>query len=89
MIILFQTLHQPLKLKYQCQRQSTWKLAINSLIAILEKGLPVAYKDSRTGSYTFEVAWSQHCLTEDPLKVFIAFLFRTVSFHVGGACVNI
>ena len=48
--LLFQTLHYPLKLKYQCQRQTTWKLAINSLISILEKGLPVAYKDTRTGS---------------------------------------
>ena len=49
MNILFQTLHHPLKLKYQCQRQTTWKLAINSLITILGKGLPVAYKDTRTG----------------------------------------
>ena len=52
--ILFQVLHQPLKLKYQCQRQTTWKLAINSLITILGKGLPVAYKDTRTGPYVMK-----------------------------------
>ena len=58
MHIFFQTLHYPLKLKYQCQRQTTWKLAINSLISVLAKGLPVAYKDTRTGWF---ILWKNMC----------------------------
>lgn len=34
----------PLALKYQCMSSSTWKLAVSSLIAALQTGLPVARK---------------------------------------------
>ena len=35
------TLHLPLKLKYACPSQSTWKLAIELLMHVLHHGLPV------------------------------------------------
>ncbi|WAR26923.1 MON2-like protein, partial [Mya arenaria] len=39
------TLRQPLSLKYGCPSSSTWMLAINSLLRVLESGLPVARKN--------------------------------------------
>lgn len=41
-VILKQALHLPLSLKYKCLSSSTWKLAISSLISILQTGLKVA-----------------------------------------------
>lgn len=38
---LIQALRVPLALKYKCPSQSTWKLAVNSLITVLKTGLPV------------------------------------------------
>lgn len=66
---IVKTLHLPLKVKYGCQRQTTWKLAINSLIRILEVGLPVAYKDTRSELF--------HSMWEELAATFEDFLFAT------------
>ncbi|XP_052779500.1 protein MON2 homolog isoform X2 [Mya arenaria] len=42
---IIKTLRQPLSLKYGCPSSSTWMLAINSLLRVLESGLPVARKN--------------------------------------------
>lgn len=41
---IIETLKIPLSMKYKCMASSTWKLAINSLMAVLQVGLPVARK---------------------------------------------
>ena len=41
---IVRALKVPLALKYQCMSSSTWKLAVSSLIAVLQTGLPVARK---------------------------------------------
>ena len=38
----FQSLRNPLRLKYSCSSQSTWKLAVDSLMTVTRKGLNVA-----------------------------------------------
>jgi len=48
-----QTFRTPLGLKYACPSQSTWHLAINSLMSVLSVGLPLARKN---GMWTFCVA---------------------------------
>lgn len=42
---IIKALKIPLALKYQCMSSSTWKLAVSSLIAVLQTGLPVARKN--------------------------------------------
>ncbi|XP_014213732.1 protein MON2 homolog isoform X2 [Copidosoma floridanum] len=39
---IIETLHIPLAMKYSCPLQTTWKLAVTSLLAILHVGLPLA-----------------------------------------------
>lgn len=41
---IIETLKIPLAMKYKCMASSTWKLAINSLLSVLQVGLPVARK---------------------------------------------
>lgn len=41
---IIETLKIPLAMKYKCMASSTWKLAINSLLLVLQIGLPVARK---------------------------------------------
>jgi len=48
-----QTFRTPLGLKYACPSQSTWHLAINSLMTVLSVGLPLARKN---GMWIFRVA---------------------------------
>lgn len=48
------SLHVPLALKYTCPSSSTWKLAAQSLLTILHKGLPVA---SANISKTKDTLW--------------------------------
>lgn len=38
----FQCLRLPLSLKYDCTSQTTWRLAVHSLLHVLRLGLPVA-----------------------------------------------
>lgn len=40
--ISHQALRTPMALKYDCTAQTTWKLAVNSLLTVLQIGLPVA-----------------------------------------------
>lgn len=49
------TLHLPLALKYSCISSSTWKLAANSLISVLQIGLPVA----RCNANQFATLWDE------------------------------
>ncbi|XP_066259075.1 protein MON2 homolog [Euwallacea similis] len=49
------TLHIPLALKYNCVSSSVWKLAANSLIAVLKVGLKVA----RSHGNQFSKMWSE------------------------------
>lgn len=42
------TLRFPLSRKYDCPSQSTWKLAVNSLLTVLELGLPIARQPGKT-----------------------------------------
>lgn len=46
----FQSLRNPLRLKYSCSSQSTWKLAVDSLMTVIRKGLNVAL--ARPGTVT-------------------------------------
>ena len=41
-----QTLHLPLKLKYACPAQTTWKLAVDLLLDVLHGGLKVHMNDT-------------------------------------------
>ncbi|KAG1680890.1 Protein MON2 [Nymphon striatum] len=47
---IIQMLRAPLSLKYNCPCQSTWKLALSSLLSILHTALPIARKH---GKYLF------------------------------------
>ncbi|XP_052280395.1 protein MON2 homolog isoform X2 [Dreissena polymorpha] len=58
---IIKTFRQPLGLKYGCPSQSTWMLVINSLLSILNKGLPVARKHESE----FSSMWSELALTLD------------------------
>ncbi|KAL4226462.1 Endocytosis and vacuole integrity protein [Mactra antiquata] len=52
---IIKTFRQPLSLKYGCPSQSTWMLAINSLLTILSTGLPVAHKNEKA----FQATWTE------------------------------
>lgn len=58
---IIEALHVPLAMKYSCPSQTTWKLAVTSLLAILHVGLPLAreYPDS------FENMWPELADTLD------------------------
>lgn len=61
MIFLFhftlQTLRMPLGLKYACPSESTWKLAVSSLLKVLSIGLPVARQHASSGK--FDTMWPE------------------------------
>jgi len=44
---LLQTFRTPLGMKYACPSQSTWQLVINSLMTVLNIGLPLARKNGK------------------------------------------
>lgn len=48
---IIETLKIPLAMKYKCMASSTWKLAINSLLSVLQVGLPVARKHPNPESF--------------------------------------
>lgn len=60
MFKIAQTLRTPLKLKYQCVKQSNWRVAINVLIKVLREGLPLARK--RSQGRDFKAFWSELAL---------------------------
>ena len=47
--IVMQVIRLPLKLKYACPAQSTWKLAVDSLLKIIHKGLTVSLNAENSG----------------------------------------
>lgn len=47
----------PLGLKYACPSESTWKLAVSSLLKVLSIGLPVARQHASSGK--FETMWPE------------------------------
>ncbi|XP_077567174.1 protein MON2 homolog isoform X2 [Stigmatopora nigra] len=54
---IIKTLRMPLGLKYACPSESTWKLAVSSLLKVLSIGLPVARQHSSSGK--FESMWPE------------------------------
>ena len=46
---LLQVIRLPLKLKYACPAQSTWKLAVESLLKIIHNGLSVHLNGENRG----------------------------------------
>ncbi|XP_053751751.1 protein MON2 homolog isoform X3 [Panthera pardus] len=51
------TLRVPLSLKYSCPSESTWKLAVSSLLKVLSIGLPVARQHASSGK--FDSMWPE------------------------------
>ena len=49
-IFQIQVIRLPLKLKYACPAQSTWKLAVESLLKIIDKGLTVYLQAESKGA---------------------------------------
>lgn len=68
-----QTLRVPLSLKYSCPSESTWKLAVSSLLKVLSIGLPVARQHASSGK--FDSMWPELANT------FEDFLFTKRSAH--------
>ncbi|XP_018408425.1 PREDICTED: protein MON2 homolog isoform X5 [Nanorana parkeri] len=54
---IIKTLRVPLSLKYACPSESTWKLAVSSLLKVLSVGLPVARQHASSGK--FESMWPE------------------------------
>ncbi|XP_044534677.1 protein MON2 homolog isoform X3 [Gracilinanus agilis] len=54
---VIKTLRIPLSLKYACPSESTWKLAVSSLLKVLSIGLPVARQHASSGK--FDSMWPE------------------------------
>ncbi|XP_024911817.1 protein MON2 homolog isoform X3 [Cynoglossus semilaevis] len=54
---IIKTLRMPLGLKYACPSETTWKLAVSSLLKVLSIGLPVARQHASSGK--FETMWPE------------------------------
>nr|XP_040019521.1 protein MON2 homolog [Gasterosteus aculeatus aculeatus] len=54
---VIKTLRMPLGLKYACPSESTWKLAVSSLLKVLSTGLPVARQHASSGK--FDTMWPE------------------------------
>ncbi|XP_062245338.1 protein MON2 homolog isoform X1 [Platichthys flesus] len=54
---IIKTLKMPLGLKYSCPSESTWKLAVSSLLKVLSIGLPVARQHASSGK--FNTMWPE------------------------------
>ncbi|XP_029470899.1 protein MON2 homolog isoform X3 [Rhinatrema bivittatum] len=54
---IIKTLRLPLSLKYACPSESTWKLAVSSLLKVLSIGLPVARQHASSGR--FDSMWPE------------------------------
>ena len=53
----FQSLRNPLRLKYSCSSQSTWKLAVDSLMTVVRRGLNVALARPGTKLHNMQCMW--------------------------------
>nr|XP_033814153.1 protein MON2 homolog isoform X1 [Geotrypetes seraphini] len=54
---IIKALRLPLSLKYACPSESTWKLAVSSLLKVLSIGLPVARQHASSGK--FDSMWPE------------------------------
>ncbi|XP_039503884.1 protein MON2 homolog isoform X1 [Pimephales promelas] len=54
---IIKTVRIPLGLKYACPAESTWKLAVSSLLKVLSIGLPVARQQASSGK--FDTMWPE------------------------------
>ncbi|XP_061085397.1 protein MON2 homolog isoform X2 [Conger conger] len=54
---IIKALRVPLGLKYGCPAESTWKLAVSSLLRVLSVGLPVARQHAASGK--FDAMWPE------------------------------
>uniref|UniRef100_A0A5F8H5E9 Protein MON2 homolog n=1 Tax=Monodelphis domestica TaxID=13616 RepID=A0A5F8H5E9_MONDO len=54
---VIKTLRIPLSLKYACPSETTWKLAVSSLLKVLSIGLPVARQHASSGK--FDSMWPE------------------------------
>ncbi|XP_072124342.1 protein MON2 homolog isoform X2 [Mobula birostris] len=54
---IIKTLRIPLSLKYACPSETTWKMAVSSLLKVLSIGLPVARQHA--SSRKFDTMWSE------------------------------
>ncbi|XP_028666343.1 protein MON2 homolog isoform X1 [Erpetoichthys calabaricus] len=54
---IIKTLRIPLSMKYSCPSESTWKLAVASLLKVLSIGLPVARQHASSGK--FDTMWPE------------------------------
>ncbi|KAJ8401396.1 hypothetical protein AAFF_G00386270 [Aldrovandia affinis] len=54
---IIKTLRVPLGLKYACPSESTWRLAVSSLLKVLSIGLPVARQHAASGK--FHTMWPE------------------------------
>uniref|UniRef100_A0A673JQQ4 Protein MON2 homolog n=1 Tax=Sinocyclocheilus rhinocerous TaxID=307959 RepID=A0A673JQQ4_9TELE len=54
---IIKTLRIPLGLKYACPAESTWNLAVSSLLKVLSIGLPVARQQASSGK--FDTMWPE------------------------------
>ncbi|KAK1169177.1 hypothetical protein AOXY_G10128 [Acipenser oxyrinchus oxyrinchus] len=54
---IIKTLRMPLSLKYACPSESTWKLAVSSLLKVLSIGLQVARQHASSGK--FDTMWPE------------------------------
>ncbi|XP_042637142.1 protein MON2 homolog [Orycteropus afer afer] len=54
---IIKTLRVPLSLKYSCPSESTWRLAVTSLLKVLSIGLPVARQHASSGK--FDSMWPE------------------------------
>lgn len=70
---IIKTLRVPLSLKYSCPSESTWKLAVASLLKVLSIGLPVARQHASSGK--FDSMWPELASTLED------FLFTKRSGH--------
>uniref|UniRef100_S4RGZ0 Protein MON2 homolog n=1 Tax=Petromyzon marinus TaxID=7757 RepID=S4RGZ0_PETMA len=58
---IIKTLRVPLSMKYTCPSESTWRLAVTSLLRVLAVGLPVARQHASSGK--FDAMWSELAAT--------------------------
>uniref|UniRef100_A0A4W3HLZ4 Protein MON2 homolog n=1 Tax=Callorhinchus milii TaxID=7868 RepID=A0A4W3HLZ4_CALMI len=54
---IIKTLRIPLSLKYACPSETTWKMAVSSLLKVLSIGLPVARQHASSGK--FDTMWPE------------------------------
>ena len=93
-----QAFHTPLSLKYGCPSQTTWMLAINSVLTILTIGLPIARKHGTYAKHPYLIllckAKRQYLLTLQVSRRYCVYalywccIYRYLSFKTFSAYSN-